>query len=75
MKKGNNQSVKIGGAIRVFREKLGVTQDDFAAKIGMHRSYDGDVERGTYNFTLSTLNKVCAGLGVKIWQVFQEADV
>jgi len=73
--KDKAQAVRIGAAIRKFREKLGVTQDDFADKIDMHRSYYGEIERGKWNLTLRTLSKVCAGLGVKVWEVFREADV
>jgi len=69
------QNIKVGAAIRKFREKLGVTQDDFADKIDMHRAYYGEIERGKLNLTLRTLTRVCAGLGVKIWEVFREADM
>ena len=73
--KDKTQAIKIGHAVRKFREKLGVTQDDFADKIEMHRSYYGEIERGRWNLTLRTLTRVCEGLGVKIWEVFREADV
>lgn len=73
--KDKSQAIKIGAAIRKFREELGMTQDDFADKIEMHRSYYGEIERGKWNMTLSTLTKVCAGLGIKMWQVFREADL
>ncbi len=68
------QNIKIGAAIRKFREKLGVTQDDFADKIDMHRAYYGEIERGKLNLTVRTLVRVSDGLGVKVWEIFREAD-
>ncbi len=73
--KDKTQNTKVGAAIRRFREKLGVTQDDFADKIDMHRAYYGEIERGKLNLTLRTLTRVSEGLGVKVWEVFREADI
>jgi len=73
--KDKTQNIKVGAAIRKFREKLGVTQDDFADKIDMHRAYYGEIERGKLNLTLRTLTRVSEGLGVKIWEIFRDADL
>jgi len=73
--KDKTQAVKIGAAIRKFREELGITQDDFADKIKMHRSYYGEIERGKWNLTLRTITKVAAGLGVRMWEIFRAADI
>ena len=73
--KEKTQAVKIGAAIRKLREGLAVTQDDFADKIEMHRSYYGEIERGKWNLTLRTITKVADGLGVKMWEIFKAADL
>jgi DNA-binding XRE family transcriptional regulator len=73
--KEKTQAVKIGAAIRKLREGLGVTQDDFADKIEMHRSYYGEIERGKWNLTLRTITKGADGLGVKMWEMFRAADL
>ena len=41
--------------IRRHREKAGVSQDEFAAQCGLHRTYIGSVERRERNVTLGTL--------------------
>ncbi len=53
---------RIGDALRKRRESLGVSQEAFADKIGMHRTYYSALERGESNLTIRTLEKVCAGL-------------
>ena len=73
--RGLSEPERVGGALRRKRESLEVSQEAFADKIGMHRTYYGALERGETNLTLRTLRRVCAGLGVKIWEVLKDADV
>jgi transcriptional regulator with XRE-family HTH domain len=42
-----------------------MTQEAFAARAGLDRSFYGAIERGEFNVTLDTLVKVAAGLGVR----------
>ena len=65
---------RVGKAIRVRREVLGTSQEAFADKIGMHRAYYGALERGEKNVQLSTLERVCAGLGARISDVMRDAE-
>ncbi len=41
--------------IRAYRSENGFSQDAFAAKCGVHRTYIGSVERCERNVTLATL--------------------
>ena len=41
--------------IRAYRQDHGVSQDEFAAQCGVHRTYVGSVERCERNVTLATL--------------------
>jgi transcriptional regulator with XRE-family HTH domain len=64
---------RIGAAIRKRRETTGHSQESFADKINMHRTYYSAIERGEQNVTLETLERVCKGLGSKMWEVFKDA--
>lgn len=65
----------LGRAIRSAREAAGYTQQSFAAQIGVgYRNY-GSIERGEYNRTVDTLVKVAAGLGLRLSELFQRADL
>ena len=65
----------VGTAMRNRRQLLEVSQEAFADKIGMHRTYYSALERGEVNLTLRTLRRVCSGLGVKVWEVLKDAEV
>lgn len=63
MRKQHPSIELVGRAIRARREALGFSQDDFAARVNLHRSYYGHVERGLYNITLEVLFRIAVGLG------------
>ena len=65
---------RIGVVIRQQREAKGFTQEGFADHIQMHRAYYGALENGKKNLQLSTLEKVCDGLGAPMSQVLREAE-
>ncbi|MEI2796164.1 helix-turn-helix transcriptional regulator [Pseudoxanthomonas sp. F11] len=65
---------KLGKAIRSRREAAGYSQEAFADHIGMHRTYYSAIERGEKNLQLDTLQKVCRGLGHRIWEVIRDAE-
>lgn len=67
-------SEKIGDAFRSMRESRGISQEDFAEQISMHRTYYSALERGEINLTLKTLKRVSTGLGVKMWEILKEAN-
>jgi transcriptional regulator with XRE-family HTH domain len=52
--------------IRVYRRKHGISQDEFAAKCGVHRTYIGSVERCERNVTLSTLELIAKAMGYSV---------
>jgi transcriptional regulator with XRE-family HTH domain len=72
--KGKSPQKRIGDAVRKRREALGISQEAFADKIRMHRAYYGALERGEKNLQLSTLERLCAGLNVRMWEVIREAE-
>jgi len=65
----------LGEAIRATRREAGHTQESFALKAGLDRSYYGAIERGEFNVTIDTLVKVAGGLGVPAWQLLERAGL
>ena len=61
----NALQTSISHSIRVLRERMGLSQEAFADRIGMHRAYYGAVERGKKNLTLQTIERIANGLGVE----------
>lgn len=64
---------RVGAIIRKRRETLGLSQEAFADRIGMHRNYYGAIERGEKTMRLDTLERVATGLGVESWCLIREA--
>ena len=58
--------IKFAKRVREERKKLGLSQEEFAAKSGFHRTYIGMIERGERNITLSNIEKLAKALRVTI---------
>jgi len=50
--------------VRKLRKAKGWSQEDFAERCNLHRTYVGAIERAEENLTLQTLDKLAKALGV-----------
>lgn len=62
---------KIGNRIRQLRKETGLSQEKFAAKIGMDRTYFASVELGKRNISIVNLEKIAVGLDVSLYDMFK----
>jgi transcriptional regulator with XRE-family HTH domain len=67
--------VRLAHAIRALRKAAGFSQEDFAAHVGVHRTFMSSIERGRTNMSLETLERVAQGLKMTSWQLLQIAEV
>ncbi len=65
---------RFGFAVKDRREALGLTQEEFAERAGIHRTYLSDIERGTRNVSLVNIERVAAALSLKIAELFQAVE-
>ncbi len=63
---------KVGNRIRGLRQQTGLSQEKFALKIGMDRTYFASVENGKRNISIINLEKIAKGLGVSLSELFKE---
>ena len=56
--------VRFGRRVRALRKARGLSQEAFALKSGIDRSYMGSVERGERNVALINICKIADALGV-----------
>ena len=59
-------AVILGNQIKNERQKRGLSQEEFALIVGVHRTYIGAVERGEKNITIKTLAKFANALKIEI---------
>jgi transcriptional regulator with XRE-family HTH domain len=62
---------RFGFALKARREALGLTQEDFAERAGIHRTYLSDVERGSRNICLMNIERIAAALALPLSELFR----
>ena len=60
--------------LRERRESLEISQSDLARKSGLHRSYIGDLERGSRNISVKNLSRLSSALEVPASKVLGMAE-
>ncbi|HEY0217338.1 MAG TPA: helix-turn-helix transcriptional regulator [Cellulomonas sp.] len=54
----------VGTNVRRIRLDRGLSQEELADELGVHRTYMGGVERGERNLTLRSVERLATGLGI-----------
>ncbi|MCK4658271.1 MAG: helix-turn-helix transcriptional regulator [Phycisphaerae bacterium] len=62
---------EFGQRVRELRKKAGLSQEAFAAKCGLDRTYLGGIERGERNVALRNLRVIAKALGISISQMMK----
>lgn len=70
MKNSSNITVRFGQRVRQLRTELGLSQEAFADKCGLDRTYISGIERGVRNPTLEVIAVIADGLGVTLDAIF-----
>ncbi len=63
---------KFGDKVRHYRNLLGLSQEKFAEKANVHRTYIGTVERGETNITLVNVYRLAEALEVSVTKLLEE---
>ena len=58
--------VDVGRHVRRIRTERGISQEELARAVGVHRTYLGGVERGERNLTLRSVERLADRLGVDV---------
>lgn len=66
--------VALGARIRELRAKRGWSQEGFADRCGLDRTYIGGIERGERNLAVLNLLKVARTLGVGVGTLFEKVE-
>jgi transcriptional regulator with XRE-family HTH domain len=61
--------IKFGNKVREERLALGLSQEELAARAGVHRTYVGMIERAEKNITLTNIEKIAKALKLSIDEI------
>lgn len=63
-----------GNNVRQYRMKLGLSQEKFAEKCGLHRTYISDIECFRRSISLDNIQRIADALEVETYKLFLEAE-
>jgi transcriptional regulator with XRE-family HTH domain len=63
--------VRFGKAVRHRRQKLGVSQEEFADMCNLDRTYVGGVERGERNLSLINIERIALAFRISLSELFK----
>jgi CheY-like chemotaxis protein len=70
----NDLKVLLGATIKRQRSALGISQEQLAYRAGLHRTYISDVERGTRNPSVDSIQKLAGALQVSVATLFDQSS-
>ena len=62
---------RLGNRIKELRIQTGLSQEKFALKIEMDRTYFASVEAGKRNISIINIKKISDGLGISLSKLFE----
>lgn len=62
---------QLGEVVRRRRLALDLSQEELAARAGVHRTYLSDIERGARNITITVLTRLADALEVRVSRLFR----
>ncbi len=62
---------ELGKRIAIVRKKKGLTQEQLAETIDVHRTYIGFIEQGVRNPSISNIYKIANALNVSLRELFK----
>ena len=69
MAENHHLAQEVGAKIKYLRLKRGLSQESLALSCDMNPAFLGHVERGLRSPTLTTLQRICDGLGITLTEL------
>lgn len=64
-------TMQLGNRIRELRQETGLSQEKFALKIGMDRTYFASIESGRHNVAIKNIKRIADGLEISLHDLFE----
>lgn len=72
--KNNTLDQDFGNALQRLRKAHDLSQEELAFRVGIHRTYISQLERGLKSPSLRTIGKICDELKLSLSQFMQEVE-
>lgn len=59
--------------LKMYRKQIGLSQEQFAEKCGMHRTYISAIECYRRSISLENIQRIAEALGIETYKLFLEA--
>ncbi len=66
--------LRFGVAVKNRRSELNISQEVFAERAGLHRTYVSDLERGKRNVSLENIEKLAKALDLSLSELMKRVD-
>ena len=66
--------IYFGEALRGHRQKLGLSQEEFAEKAGIHRTYVSSIELGKVQVSIRIAQQLATGLEIPLSKIWREIE-
>ena len=63
-----------GDNLRKYRNALGISQEAFAEKCGLHRTYISAIECYRRSIALENVQRIAGALGIETYKLFMEDE-
>jgi transcriptional regulator with XRE-family HTH domain len=63
-----------GAAVRARREKQRISQEDFADKAGIHRTYVSSIELGKVKVSIAIAEKLAVALEIPLSKLWRDVE-
>lgn len=64
----------LGNALKEIRQEQGISQEKFALKIGLDRTYYASVENGKRNVSIQNIEKIANGYDMTVARLFMYVE-
>lgn len=61
---------KFGMKVKEIRARQKISQEELAFRCGLSKNYISDIERGTRNISLQSVEKIARGFNVQVKELF-----
>ena len=66
--------VKFVNAVKKRRKELGLSQEEFASKAGIHRTYASSIERAKVQVSIGIADQVASALKLSLSELFARVE-